>query len=659
MAFPIVTLIVVLVCGSLGAGCQTGGQPSAEMQQKLFAGAARPSSNSAQVLRSVHYFKLMGRFDLAVKELQEATEREPEDARLLNALGSCYDEMGEFAKAQGLYQRVLSQEPGNLAALNNMGYSRYLAGDWQGAESYYQQVLARDPKNLWAANNLGLLWCRQGSARQARQLWQKLEGEARAHEKLTQVLAKLGGGPVDSGAATAAALPPSRGPEKAPAPPRMEMAATPPASASVAPFREEKDKAATAPQAPEKPRPEVAKAPAPAAAPPPPVKGSQPQAEMAAVPKDPSPVVKPAASPTAVPSAEAPAASKEKEKVASLEAAITAAAPEAESAAPAAKIDQPAPARLADSGARPPGGAGHMPEHTPESQEAAAADLEKVAVEIRNGNGAPEIADLARDLLKGNGVRVRLIGNHIDFGVPETIVYYRPRHQEAAAELNRRFFQAARLERVLDLRGEVDIKVLLGHDILKTNLFFSHLKTTYPMHSITAAAPAPGRTVAGTAAASPSASTRPLTVASLSNAVNTHGPVDGGHQDRLPAAKILTPAAPAAPAATTAVAPAAKVAVEIRNGTWTPDLARFTRELLRGQGYRVPIMGNHIDFGAQETVIYYRPGKEEAAKDLNARVFHAKRLEPSTHLRPGVDLKVLLGKDLFRNCDRFASWKAR
>ncbi len=111
--------------------------------------------------RSAQYYQLVGRFDLALKELNQAVAVDPHNVRLLNALGSCYDRLGEYAKAQEMYEKILVQEAGNTPARNNLGYSYYLSGDLVKAETVFQAVLAKDPKIPW----LKTTWACSGVAR--------------------------------------------------------------------------------------------------------------------------------------------------------------------------------------------------------------------------------------------------------------------------------------------------------------------------------------------------------------------------------------------------------------------------------------------------------------------------------------------------------------
>ena len=86
--------------------------------------------------------------------------------------------------------------------------------------------------------------------------------------------------------------------------------------------------------------------------------------------------------------------------------------------------------------------------------------------------------------------------------------------------------------------------------------------------------------------------------------------------------------------------------IEVRNGTWTKNLAHQTRSLLGQEGFTVAMIGNHVDFGAAKTTIFYRPGAERVARAVGRTLFPGAALEPSMKLKKGVDIKILLGADL-------------
>jgi hypothetical protein len=89
-------------------------------------------------------------------------------------------------------------------------------------------------------------------------------------------------------------------------------------------------------------------------------------------------------------------------------------------------------------------------------------------------------------------------------------------------------------------------------------------------------------------------------------------------------------------------------AIEVRNGTWTKNLARQTRTLLHQEGFTVAKIGNHIDFGAAKTIIYYRPEAERVARTVGRTVFPQAELSPSSNLKRGMDIQILLGADLLQ-----------
>jgi thioredoxin-like negative regulator of GroEL len=124
-----------------------------------------------------------------------------------------------------------------------------------------------------------------------------------------------------------------------------------------------------------------------------------------------------------------------------------------------------------------------------------------------------------------------------------------------------------------------------------------------------------------------------------------------GQKARQPAAAPKQVAAagkpgPAAKTASLTVDERVNTAIEVRNGTWTKNLAHETRSLLHQEGFTVAKIGNHIDFGAAKTIVYYRPEAERVAQAVGRTIFPGAELEPSLKLKKGTDIKILLGADL-------------
>ncbi len=99
----------------------------------------------------------------------------------------------------------------------------------------------------------------------------------------------------------------------------------------------------------------------------------------------------------------------------------------------------------------------------------------------------------------------------------------------------------------------------------------------------------------------------------------------------------------------------AGTAIEVRNGTWAKNLAHQTRSLLREEGFTVALIGNHVDFGAAKTMIYYRPGAESVARAVARTVFPGAGLAPSLKLKKGMDIKVFWARISWKT---HSSWPA-
>lgn len=464
------TVFVLALILALNGGCQQAGRSASNTQQQFFAAVKPAGMATDQALRSAHYFKVAGRRDLALRELKAALALDPKNTRLLNALGACYDEYGDYATAQQIFNQVLILDPENVAALNNLGHSYYLSGNLEQAEASLQAALAKDPNHKWARNNLGLVWCKLGKNDEALRLWEKIDGEAQARDKLGRVMASLGK-PVPPGLtpapaptaivlapsalparmAASAAKRPAQLPELAQArPPAPEPAAPIAAKVEPPPARAMVTEAPAALIQPvalaETKAPDVAPEPLPAApaalpvalTPEPPASHSR--AKIIEVPSEPD---------------KSPGQAKPLEKLAVIPQETQPAAETVVKAQPPVQPLEPAvapPARLVVK--TPP----------PEAYRLPAGSLE-----IRNGVGVKRLAKNMRRLLSHHGYQVAIADNHVDFGVPETVVYFRAYLEEAARALNDNFLKAKRLIRKDNLRSDIDIKIVLGHDLFHNN----------------------------------------------------------------------------------------------------------------------------------------------------------------------------------------------
>jgi len=236
---------------------------------------------------------------------------------------------------------------------------------------------------------------------------------------------------------------------------------------------------------------------------------------------------------------------------------------------------------------------------------------------------------------------VARIGNHVDFGATRTLIYYRPGAERVARAVGRTVFPGADLAPSMTLNKGVDIKVLLGHDLLENSQFMARLADGAPPAApVAKTPPATDKLMAAKTEAE-----RPA--ASLQEPLGESRAKAGGQQPLPPQSKevVAQPLPSAAPTPLTA-ADRVDTAIEVRNGTWTKNLARQTRSLLHQEGFTVAKIGNHVDFGATKTMIYYRPGAERVARAVSRVIFPGAELSPSLKLKKGMDIQILLGADL-------------
>ncbi|MGD0216252.1 MAG: LytR C-terminal domain-containing protein [Desulfobaccales bacterium] len=621
----------------LGAGCNASWLANNETNRVVALPAA---ADAARLLYNAHYYQLLGRPEVALKNLQQAHEADPTNIKVVDALAQMYQEQGQFPQAQELYQETLTRYGENRALRNNWCFSYYLQGDLRRAESCFQEALARDPGNMAARNNLGLLWCRQGKLAEAKRLWEEAEGATLAKTRMNQALAFLGmsgpayanleepvpGRPLAASSAKSPAEPSSPAVEAAPPARPLAAAAAPAIVASQDGSLVVAEGQASVKATPAAGLAEAAKAAAPQQPPAPVLVATQ------TVIQAPKPPITFAAAAPAAPAATRPTAGL-------LEAAKEAPAPAPPVAAFSSKsvavqgktlAKAPAPARVLAAAAKV--------EAKRAAKEAAppliltAAERVGTNIEVLNGNGSRDLAHLARSLLFQEGFNVAQIGNYLDFGADSTVIYYGPGAERVARVLHSEIFPEARLAESAAFRNGVEIKILLGRDLLEHPRIMARLSGEEPGASPREPQPRP------LASQRPAAS---LILASTAASGAARSPRPG--PPLTPAKTLVHPKVPLG--ALTAEELIDSV-IEIRNGSRAQMLAHQTRAQLSQQGFNVGIIGNYIDFGAETTVISYRPGTEKVAQALVSQFFPKAQLVESLKLRAGVDIRILLGSDL-------------
>jgi Tfp pilus assembly protein PilF len=510
----------------------------------------RPADNTALLVQNAAYLKKVGRQELAVEDLEEAHLRDPDNKEILDALTRTYEELGDYDRAEELYEEALSRGGHNPAIENNRCYSLYLQGRLEQAETCFRQVLARQPDNKAARNNLGLVLCRQGRETEALALWREALSDGESRQLLSQAMAALG-----------REMPPGlAGPTASPGTPQVATVGqlgTPRAPAG--------NKPAPAPATQEAPPPPAALAASLPASPAPQVTHRQPAITAA------EPATGPIPAPFRGRQIPATATSSLPEKAPAQGTAVPAvaasSAPKPVSPPPAATSVQKSKALLLT-----------------------AQDLETTRIELKNGNGIHEQAREVRRRLALEGFTVVGIGNHLDFGLEETIIAYRPGAAKVAQALAQKFFPGARLEEYGKISPGADIRVSLGRDLAGEQNFADAPPELYKEPKLTAAPQAP-------------------------------------LPDHLTAQDF-------------------NLRIEIKNGNGVAGQARETGGRLALEGFNVVSISNYKDFGLEKTVIAYRPEAARLARLISTKYFPEADLREEGTLPPGTDVRVSLGCDL-------------
>ena len=249
-----------------------------------------------------------------------------------------------------------------------------------------------------------------------------------------------------------------------------------------------------------------------------------------------------------------------------------------------------------------------------------ALELHGTQIELKNGNGIHDRARELRSLLFLEGFTVVGIGNHIDFGLEETIISYRPEAKRVAQVLAQKYFPGAKLKEGGKVSQVADIRVSLGRDrladlgIIRVHLATYAERGIDPFSgSVTVAMKTPEKVIKAEAAPPPANPPIYLTAQELN-----------------------------------------QVRIELKNGTGFYHQAREWRSRLFLEGFTVVDIGNHVDFGLKQTVISYRPEAKRVAQVLYQKFFPEAKLEEDIMPSAISDVRVALGRDLILGQEQLA-----
>ena len=116
------------------------------------------------------------RLDIAEADLRSILERNPDDARTLNALGyTLADRTDRHQEALGYIERAIAQQPEDPAIIDSLGWVHFRLGNLQLAREYLQRAYDLHRDGEIAAHLGEVLWT-LGERNAARQVWEEAQG---------------------------------------------------------------------------------------------------------------------------------------------------------------------------------------------------------------------------------------------------------------------------------------------------------------------------------------------------------------------------------------------------------------------------------------------------------------------------------------------------
>jgi tetratricopeptide (TPR) repeat protein len=167
-----ICLVVGLAIGYFLRG--SASQPAAAVASE---GASQPGQDThagmgQQRMPSLDEMKQMA--DKQAEPLLAKLKKEPNNADLLNQIGTMYRATHQFKAAIDYYQKSLAINPKNVGARTDMASCMYYLGDIDSALAQLDKSLSYDPKHAGTLINIGIIkWKGKNDVEGAVASWEK------------------------------------------------------------------------------------------------------------------------------------------------------------------------------------------------------------------------------------------------------------------------------------------------------------------------------------------------------------------------------------------------------------------------------------------------------------------------------------------------------
>ncbi|MDI6736688.1 MAG: tetratricopeptide repeat protein [bacterium] len=132
-----------------------------------------------------------GKYEEAIKEMEQASTLFPDDPNYLRILGELYQVTGKIDTSIELLKKAIVYNPKNADLYGKLGKIYFDQKRYKEAEIQFKKAISLDSNNIFARNNLGTIYINQQKFKQARQEFEtvlKVEpGNSYAHGMLTMI----------------------------------------------------------------------------------------------------------------------------------------------------------------------------------------------------------------------------------------------------------------------------------------------------------------------------------------------------------------------------------------------------------------------------------------------------------------------------------------
>jgi cytochrome c-type biogenesis protein CcmH/NrfG len=169
----IVCLVIGLVIGYFLRGSASAPAPAVASEAASQPASTPPAGAGQQRMPSLDEMKQMA--NKQAEPLLAQLQKDPNNAELLNKLGTLYRATHQFKTAIDYYQKSLAINPKNVGARTDMASCMYYLGDIDGALAQLNKSLTYDPKHAGTLINIGIIkWKGKNDVDGAVATWQKM-----------------------------------------------------------------------------------------------------------------------------------------------------------------------------------------------------------------------------------------------------------------------------------------------------------------------------------------------------------------------------------------------------------------------------------------------------------------------------------------------------